>query len=217
MPGHGNSATAVDHADDDGGGAVSFQRGVNGQGEVARTPPCQDPPEQWGEAETYVQLGLAGTGPVAAVVQPLPEILAQVVPSAPGECGGHGVLAGAAGQNGPADPQNQTGQPWEGAWDTSNTWFRDCYQDAGIPCAFQVFRPISALTYPCHPPPPELMTAGWWRYPRCWPGTRSARQPDGGRWLGITRAAGGRGSPSLPWEARPIPCQMMEYPQCRRP
>ena len=47
------------------------------------------------------------------------------------------------------------------------------------PVRFPSVQPISALTYPCHPPP-ELMTAGWWRYPRCWPGTRSARQPDGG-------------------------------------
>ena len=81
-PGHGNGATPVDHADDDGGGLVAFERGINDQGQPAGTPPYQDPPEQWGEAETYVQFGLAGTGPVAAVVQPLPEILAQVVPSA---------------------------------------------------------------------------------------------------------------------------------------
>ena len=81
------------------------------RGEVAY--PSQ--PEQWGEAEAYVQFGLAGTGPVAAVVEPLPEILAEVVPSAPGrEGGGHGVLAGAAGQNGPADPQYQAGQLWPG-------------------------------------------------------------------------------------------------------
>ena len=114
-PGHGNGATPVDHADDDGGGLVAFERGINGQGQPAGTPPDQDPPEQWGEAETYVQFGLAGTGPVAAVVQPLPEILAQVVPSAPGrECRGHGVLAGATGQNSPAHPQNQTGQLWPG-------------------------------------------------------------------------------------------------------
>ena len=106
-PGHGNGATPVDHPDDNGSGLVAFERGVNGQGQPAGTPPCQDPPEQWGEAETYVQFGPAGTRPVAAVVQPLPEILTQVVPSAPGrECGGHGVLAGAAGQNGPADPQS---------------------------------------------------------------------------------------------------------------
>ena len=114
-PGHGNGATPVDHADDDGGGLVAFERGINGQGQPSGTPPSQDPPDRWGEAETYVQFGPAGTGPVAAVVEPLPEILAQVVPSAPGrEGGGHGVLAGAAGQNGPADPQDETGQLWLG-------------------------------------------------------------------------------------------------------
>ena len=114
-PGHGNGATPVDHADDDGGGLVAFERGINGQslprtgygGQATGTPPSHDPPEQWGEAEAYVQFGLAGTSPVAAVVEPLPEILAEVVPSAPGrEGGGHGVLAGAAGENGPADPQS---------------------------------------------------------------------------------------------------------------
>ena len=63
------------------------------------------------EADAYLQLGLAGTGPVAAVVEPLPEVLAQVVPVAPGrEGGGHGVLAGAAGQDGAAHPPGQTGQ-----------------------------------------------------------------------------------------------------------
>ena len=115
-PGHGNSATAVDHAaDDDGSSLVAFQRGVNGQGQPAGTPPGKDPPEQGGEAEGYVHLGFTGTGPVAAVVEPLPEVLAQVVPSAPRrECGGHGVLAGAAGEDGPADPQDQAGQLWLG-------------------------------------------------------------------------------------------------------
>ena len=122
-PGHGNSATPVDHADDDGGGLVAFERGINGQslprtgygGQPAGTPPSEDPPEQWGEAEAHVQFGLAGTSPVAAVIEPLPEILAEVVPSAPGrEGGGHGVLAGAAGENGPADPQDQAGQLWSG-------------------------------------------------------------------------------------------------------
>ena len=96
----------VDHADDDGGGFVPFQRGVHRQGQPAGTPPGQDPPEQRREAETYVQFGLAGTRPVAAVVQPLPEILAQVVPSCPRmrEGGRDGILAGAPGQDGPADP-----------------------------------------------------------------------------------------------------------------
>ena len=48
-------------------------------------------------------------------VEPLPEALAQVVPVAPGrEGGGHGVLAGAAGEDGPADPQRQAGQLWLG-------------------------------------------------------------------------------------------------------
>ena len=63
----------------------------------------------------YIQLGPAGTGPVAAVVEPLPEILAEAVPSATGREGrGHGVLAGAASENGPADPQDQTGLLWPG-------------------------------------------------------------------------------------------------------
>ena len=110
-PGHGNGATPADHADDDGGGFIPFQWGVNRQGQPAGTPPGQDPSEQRREAEIHVQFGLAGTGPVAAVVQPLPEILAQVVPGAPGREGrGHGVLAGAASQNSPADPQDQPGQ-----------------------------------------------------------------------------------------------------------
>ena len=114
-PGHGNGATPVDHADDDGGGVVPFQRGVNRQGQPVGTPPGQDPPEQGREAEAHVQFGLAGTRPVAAVVQPLPEILAEVVPSTPGrECRGHGVLAGAAGENSTAHPQNQAGQLWPG-------------------------------------------------------------------------------------------------------
>ena len=110
-PGHGNRATPVDHADDDGGGVVPFQRGVNRQRQPAGTPPRKDPLEQRREAETYVQFGLAGTRPVAAVVQPLPEILAQVVPVAPGGEGRRdSILAGAPGQDGPADPPGQTGQ-----------------------------------------------------------------------------------------------------------
>ena len=39
----------------------------------------------------------------------------------------------------------------EGACDTSGTWFCDCYQDAGIPCAFQVlgqFQPLHTLVSP---------------------------------------------------------------------
>ena len=56
-----------------------------------------------------------GTGPVAAVVEPLPEVLAQAVPVAlGGEGRGHGVLAGAASENGPADSQRQAGQLWPG-------------------------------------------------------------------------------------------------------
>ena len=112
-PGHGNRATAVDHADDDGGGIRSFQRRVNRQCQPTGTPPHKDPPEQRREAEAHVQFGLAGPGPVASVVQPLPEILAEVVPSAPGREGRrHGVLAGAASENSPADPQDQPGQLW---------------------------------------------------------------------------------------------------------
>ena len=114
-PGHGNGATPVNHADDDGGGLVAFQSGVNRQGQPTGPPPGEHPPEQGRKAETHVQFGPAGAGPVAAVVEPLPEILAEVVPSAPGrECGGHGVLAGAAGENGPTHPLDQAGQLWSG-------------------------------------------------------------------------------------------------------
>ena len=65
------------HADDDGGGLVAFEGGVYGQGQAARPPPAEDPPQQWREAESYVQLGLAGSRAVAAVVEPLPEALAR--------------------------------------------------------------------------------------------------------------------------------------------
>ena len=114
-PGYGDGATAVKNADDDGGSLIAFQRGIDGQGETFRTPPDEDPAEQWREAERYVQLGLAGSGPVAAVIEPLPEVLAPAVPFAPGrEGGGHRVLAGAAREDGPANPQRQTGQLWLG-------------------------------------------------------------------------------------------------------
>ena len=83
-PGHGNRATPVDHADDDGGGIGSFQRRVNRQCQLIGTPPHQDPPEQRREAEAHVQFGLAGTRPVPPVVQPFPEVLPDAVPVAPG-------------------------------------------------------------------------------------------------------------------------------------
>ena len=115
VPGHGDGATAVEHAADDGRGLVPLQRGVNGQGQRAGVPPGEDPAKQRRKAESNVQLGLAGAGPVAAVVEPLPQVLAEVVPSTPGrEGGGHGVLTGAAGEDGPADPQYQAGQLWLG-------------------------------------------------------------------------------------------------------
>ena len=44
---HGDGATAVYHADDDGGGLVAFEGGVYGQGQAARPPPAEDPPQQW--------------------------------------------------------------------------------------------------------------------------------------------------------------------------
>ena len=114
-PGHGNGAAPVEDADDDGGGLVALESRIDGHCQPAGHPPGEHPPEQRCEAEGYVQLGLAGACPVAAVVEPLAEILAEVVPAAPwGEGGGHGVLAGAAGENGPADPQDQTGQLWLG-------------------------------------------------------------------------------------------------------
>ena len=114
-PGHGNGAAPVEDADDDGGGLVVLESGVHGQGQSAGTPPGKHPAEQGGEAESHVQLSLTGTGAVAAVVEPLPEVLAEVVPAAPGrEGGGDGVLTGAAGENGPVDPQHQAGQLWLG-------------------------------------------------------------------------------------------------------
>ena len=114
-PGHGDGAATVHDADDDGGDLVPFQRGIYGQGQAAGEPPGEDPAEQGREAESNVQFGLAGTGPVAAVVEPLPEVLAQAVPVAlGGEGRGHGVLAGAASENSPADPQRQAGQLWPG-------------------------------------------------------------------------------------------------------
>ena len=112
-PGHGDGATAVEDADDDGGGLIALESGVDGQGQSAGAPPGEDPAKQGSEAESYVQLGLAGASPVAAVVEPLSEVLAEVVPAALGrEGGGDGVLTGAAGEDGPADPQDQTGQLW---------------------------------------------------------------------------------------------------------
>ena len=115
VPGHRDGATAVEDADDDGGGLVPFEGGVDGQSQRAGAPPGEDPPQQRREAESYVQLALAGSRAVAAVVEPFPQALAQVVPVAPGrEGGGHGVLAGAAGEDGPADPQRQAGQLWLG-------------------------------------------------------------------------------------------------------
>ena len=44
------------------------------------------------------------------------------------------------------------GFSWEGARGTSGIRFRDCYQDAGFPCAFQVFRPFQPLHTPVSPP-----------------------------------------------------------------
>ena len=79
VPGHGDGATAVeDTLMDDGGGLVALERGVDGQGETFGIPPGQDPPglledptgnccKPWREAESYVQLGLAG-----ALVRSLP-------------------------------------------------------------------------------------------------------------------------------------------------
>ena len=114
-PGHGNGATPVEDADDDGGGLIALEGGVDGQGQLARLPPGEDPPQQRREAERHVQLSLARSGAVAAVVEPFPEILAAAIPPAPGrEGGGNGVLAGAARQDRPANPQHQAGQLWLG-------------------------------------------------------------------------------------------------------
>ena len=61
-----------------------------------------------------VQLGLAGAGPVAAVVEPLANVLAEAVPvaAAGGEGGGYSVLTGAAGQDRPVHPEHQASQLW---------------------------------------------------------------------------------------------------------
>ena len=92
-------------------GLFFLEGGVDGQGQTFGAPPGQDPFEQWSEAEAYVQLGPAGASPVAAVAEPFQEILAEVVPLAPGREGrGHGALADAAGEDGHADPESQTGQ-----------------------------------------------------------------------------------------------------------
>ena len=50
-PGHGDGATAVENADDDGGGLVAFEGGVRGQGEASGMPLGQDPAEQGREVE----------------------------------------------------------------------------------------------------------------------------------------------------------------------
>ena len=55
-PGHGDGATAVEDADDDGGGLISLESGVDGQGQSAGAPPGEDPAEQGREAESYVQV-----------------------------------------------------------------------------------------------------------------------------------------------------------------
>ena len=161
VPGHGDGATVVEHADDDGGGLVALERGVDGQGETfgippGQDPPGQDPPEQGREAESYVQLGLAGTGPVAAVVEPLPEILAQVVPLAPRWRGPRPRRSGRRCRRGWPRRPTAPGRSfvpgrgevnafqsffasdsilWEGASGVSCIWW--CHnQDAGCRCAF---------------------------------------------------------------------------------
>ena len=42
-PGQGDGATAIDHADDDGGGPVALERGGDGQGETFGIPPGEHP------------------------------------------------------------------------------------------------------------------------------------------------------------------------------
>ena len=114
-PGHGNGAASVEHADHDGGSVIPLQCRVNGQSQAVATPPGQHPFQQRGEAEAHVQFRPAGTRPVAAVVEPFPQVLAQAVPTAPGrERGGNGALAGAASEDGPANPQRQASQLWLG-------------------------------------------------------------------------------------------------------
>ena len=57
------------------------------------------------------------------------------------------------------EPASSGSIPLEGAWETSGIRFCSSNQDAGIPCVFQVLRPISVHTYPCQPPPPALCEA----------------------------------------------------------
>ncbi len=45
-PGHGNGAAPVEDADDDGGGLIALEGGVDGQGQPAGTPPGKHPAEQ---------------------------------------------------------------------------------------------------------------------------------------------------------------------------
>ena len=118
-PAHGDGTTEVHDADDDGGGLVALERGVYSQGQggpkAARRGPISGAARSRGlrPVGSGKQLGLAGPGPVAAVVDPLPEMSAEVVPLAPRREGrGHGVLAGGASEDGPANPQHQAGQLW---------------------------------------------------------------------------------------------------------
>ena len=69
-PGHGNGASPVDPLMTMAVVSSPWRR-VNRQVPAGRNATIQDPSEQRREAETYVQFGLAGARPVAAVVQPL--------------------------------------------------------------------------------------------------------------------------------------------------
>ena len=46
--------------------------------------------------------------------------------------------------------------PWKAHGETSGIRFLHCHQDARIPCAFQVLRPVSPHTYPCQGFPPAF-------------------------------------------------------------
>ena len=82
-----------------------FHPGAVGQDQATGAPPGKDPPQQRRGAERDGQLGLAVSRPVAAVVEPFSEVLAQAVPSAPGREGrGFGVQAGSCQPGWPRRP-----------------------------------------------------------------------------------------------------------------
>src|SRR3990172_9137592 len=84
------------------GGRVDCQR------QFPSLPPGQNPDDERTEAQGDVDLGLAGSRLVLAIVEPLAQVLAQGVPVPNREqAGDHRVLAGAASQDRAIDPERQ--------------------------------------------------------------------------------------------------------------